>query len=296
MREEVRHYRGRIAVAFACMIVVAAATAAYAYMMEPVLNEVFDKKNRMMLFVLPVVVVLIFAIKGAAGYGQVVLMNNVGQRIIADVQSRLFAHLMRADLAFFHDTPTGALISRLTNDVNLLRAAVSTGLTGIVKESLTVVFLVGVMFYQDWLLALIASCVFPLAILPVVWIGRRMRAVSASTQARMGRFTSLLDETFQGARHVKAYGMEDHEIRRARSIIEELFRLISRALRVRAASTPIMENLGGIAIAVVIFYGGWQVIAGATTTGAFLSMARAIAMRWRWPPDSLTPRSPTTVS
>ena len=281
VREAVLQYLGPILLAVVCMVITAAATAAYAYMMEPVLNEVFDRKNGAMLVVLPAIVVLIFVVKGCAGYGQVVLMNHVGQRIIADMQTRMFAHLMRADLAFFHGTPTGTLISRFTNDVTLLRAAVSTALTGIVKESLTVVFLVGVMFYQDWFLALVASFVFPVAILPVVKIGRRMRKVSAATQARMGRFTALLEETFQGARHVKAYGMESHEIGRAREVVEDLFRLICKALRVRALSTPIMENLGGIAIAVVIFYGGSKVIAGTTTTGAFFSFITALLLAYQ---------------
>ena len=122
--------------------------------------------------------IAIFVVKGAANYGQSVLMNQVGQRIIADLQTRMFGHLMRADLAFYHDTATGTLISRFTNDVNLLRAAVSTALTGIVKELLTLVFLVGVMVYQDWTLALIACVIFPIAILPVVKIGKRMRKLA----------------------------------------------------------------------------------------------------------------------
>ena len=264
-----------------CMVVVAAATAGYAYMMEPVLNEVFANKNRDMLMVLPLIVVAIFVVKGAANYGQSVMMNQVGQRIIADLQTRMFGHLMRADLAFYHDTATGTLISRSTNDVNLLRAAVSTALTGIVKELLTLVFLVGVMIYQDWALALIACVIFPVAILPVVKIGKRMRRVSARTQTHMGNFTALLDETFQGARHVKAYGMEAYETNRAKAVVEELYKLVLKAVRARALASPIMENLGGVAIAVVIFYGGWQVIDGATTTGAFFSFITALLLAYQ---------------
>ncbi len=281
VRDEVRPHVRRLALAAACMIVVAAATAAYAYMMEPVLNEVFANKNRDMLVALPLIVIAIFAVKGFANYGQAVLMNQIGQRIIADLQTRMFAHLMRADLAFYHDTATGTLISRFTNDVNLLRAAVSTALTGIVKELLTLVFLVGVMIYQDWALALIACVIFPVAILPVVKIGKRMRKVSARTQTHVGRFTALLNETFQGARHVKAYGMEAYETGRAKAVVEELYKLILKAVRARALASPIMENLGGIAIAVVIFYGGWQVIDGATTTGAFFSFITALLLAYQ---------------
>lgn len=281
MREHVRRHVGRLILALVCMAIAAAATAAYAWLMEPVLNEVFLNKDRAMLEVLSVAVIAIFLVKGAATYGQVVLMNTMGQRIIADIQMRMFAHLMRADLAFFHDNATGNLISRFTNDVNLLRTAVSTALTGFGRDSLAVAFLVGVMFYQEWLLALVACFAFPLAIFPIVVIGRRMRRVSTRVQTEMGRLTTLLSETFQGARHVKAYGMEAYETGRAAALVENLFRLVSRGLRVRAASTPIMETLGGFAIAAVILYGGYKVIAGATTAGAFFSFITALLLAYR---------------
>ena len=192
----------------------------------------------------------------------------------------IFCVCRDADLAFFHATSTGKLISRFTNDVNMLRQVVSTALTGIGKDTLTVIFLVAVMFYQDWLLALIASVVFPIAILPIIRIGRRMRKVSASTQTQMGQFTTLLDETFRGSRHVKAYGMEDYETARAGSVIETLFGLIYKAARVRSASHPIMETLGGMAILLVILYGGSKVIGGATTTGELFSFITALLLAY----------------
>ncbi|MFQ5784754.1 MAG: ABC transporter ATP-binding protein [Alphaproteobacteria bacterium] len=280
VREEVRPHFARLALAGVLMAVAAAATAATAWLMEPVLDEVFARRDGDMLLLMPLLVVAVFVVKGSAGYGQTVLMNTVGQRIIAGVQTRLYAHLMRADLAFFQDTATGTLIARFTNDANLLRTAVSTGITGIVKEPLTIVGLVGVMFYQDWRLAAAAFFAFPLAVLPVVGIGRRLRRVSARTQTQVGRLTTRLDESFRGARHVKAYGMEDYESARATEEIEALFRLICKALRVRAASTPIMETLGGLAIAVVIYYGGSRVIAGTTTTGAFFSFITALLLAY----------------
>src|SRR5262249_37148829 len=153
-------------------------------------------------------VLITFAIKGASTYGQAVAMTAVGQRILAGLQNEMFAHLMKADLALFHDTSTGRLVSGFTNDVHLLPYRVPHALTGIGKDTLTVIALGAVMFYQDWLLALVSSVVFPVAVLPIVRIGRRMRKVSNTTQQQLGAFTTLLSETFQGARHVKAYGME----------------------------------------------------------------------------------------
>jgi len=281
LRENVRPYFGRLAAAALCMALVAGATAMNAWLMEPMLDQVFVEKNREMLYLIPAVVVGVALVKGFSTYGQAVLMMGVGQRIIADLQEAMFAHLMRADLAFFNKTSTGQLISRFTNDVAMLRAAVSTALTGIVKDFLTLIALVGVMFYQNWSLALIAFVAFPIAVLPIARIGRRIRRVSVDTQAEFAEFTTLLDDTFLGARHVRAYGMEDHETGRAADLIKRIYKLIMKSTRVRSVAHPLMEALGGVAVAVIVLYGGSQVIAGTTTPGTFFSFVSALLMAYQ---------------
>ena len=263
------------------MVLAAGATAALAYLMEPVLDEIFLEKDRTLLIVVPVAVIGITLIRGVATYGQAVLMAFVGQRVIADLQSRVFAHILRFDLAFFQDTASGRLVSRLTNDVNMMRNAVSNALTGMVKDSLTLLFLVGVMFEKDWKLALIACVVFPIAIYPIAKLGRRMRKVSTSALNELGLFTARLNEAFQGARHVKAYNREDFEAERTDRLIESVFRLIFKSHRVRAVASPLMETLGGIFVAVLILYGGWQVIEGALTPGAFFAFVTAMLLAYR---------------
>ena len=279
--ESVRLHLGRLLLAVFCMGIVAATTAANAWLLEPVLDQIFVEKNETLLWVMPAAVFAIALVKGIATYAQAVLMAFVGQRIITDMQVRMFGHLMRADLAFFHGTSTGRLISRFTNDVTMLRAAVSTALTGIAKDALTLVFLVALMFYQQWDLALIAFVAFPAAVIPIARIGQRIRGVSTNTQVQMGHFTTLLDETFQGARHVRAYGMEDYETGRAQRLAENLFRLVMKATRVRSISHPVMESLGGVAVAIIILYGGIQVIGGATTPGTFFSFIAALIMAYQ---------------
>jgi subfamily B ATP-binding cassette protein MsbA len=220
-------------------------------------------------------------LKGVAAYGQAVLMTTIGQRIVADIQRGLFARLMRADLTYFHANPTGTLISRFINDANLLRATATNVLAGIGKEALTAIFLVALMFYQDWVLALISIAVFPFAVRPLTNIGRRMRRVSANTQVEVGQFTTLLDQVFQGARHVKAYGMEEYEQNRAGAVIERLYRLVERAQRVRSIASPLMETLGSLAVAAVILYGGHQVVAGTRTPGTFFSFITALLLAYQ---------------
>jgi subfamily B ATP-binding cassette protein MsbA len=281
VRDFLRPYGGRMALALLCMGLMAAATAGNAWLMEPTLDRVFVGHDERLLVVISVAVIALAVIKGFAGYWQSVLMTTVGQRVVADIQLALFARLMRADLAYFHANPTGSLISRFTNDANMLRAATTTVLAGIGKEAVTAVFLVALMFYQDWVLALVAFFAFPLAIRPIVSIGRRMRRVSANTQSELGQFTTLLDQTFQGARHVKAYGMEGYETNRAQRIIESLYHLVERAQRIRSVASPLMETLGGIAVALVILYGGHQVITEARSPGAFFSFITALLLAYQ---------------
>ena len=263
------------------MMIVAATTAANAWLMEPALDDIFINKNRQLLYLLPIAVVVLAVTKGGAGYLESVLMEFVGQRIVANLQTGMYAQLMRADLAFFSDTSTGKLISRFINDANLLRYSVVRSLTGLAKDFLTLTFLVALMFHQELFLALIAFVIFPTAIYPILLIGQRIRRVSADTQAQMAQFTTLLDETFQGARVVKAYGMERYETGRAQLLVEKIFRLFWKAARVRSVSRPLMETLGGIAAAAVILYGGSQVIAGVTTPGTFFSFLVAMLLAYQ---------------
>ena len=280
MRDHIRPHVGMILVALVFMALTAAATAALAKLMEPVLDRVFQAKDADALKTIGLAVFGVFVVKGLATYGQAVAMSRVGLRIVAEMQQRLFAHLIGADLAYFHRHTVGELITRLTGDIGSLRMAVSNTLTSIGKDALTLIFLVGLMFYQDWALACIAFFAFPTAILPIAKIGRRMRKVSAQSSVEVARFTTLIDEAFRGVRVVKSHVMEAHEIARARRATEELFRLSFKATRVRSGAHPIMETLGGIAIVVVILYGGWQVVEGQRTTGAFFSFVTALLLAY----------------
>ena len=280
LKESVRPYLKWIGFALVGMVFVAGATAAMAWLMKPVINDVFVAKNKEFLLPISIAVLVTFAIKGFANYAQSVIMHYVGQRIITDTQHRLYGHLTRMDLGFFHQTPTGSLISRFTVDINMMRAAVSNALTGIGKDFLTLIFLVGVMFIQDRYLAVIAFVVFPVAILPIVKLGQRIRKVTVSTQEEIGQFTTLLEQTIQGARVVKAYRMEEYEKGRFRKIAERVFQLVFKSARIRSMASPIMETLGGVAVALVIFYGGFRVIEESMNPGAFFSFITALLLAY----------------
>jgi len=280
-RDYVRYHKGAILLAVVCMVIVAAAAGGQARLIEPALDKVLVTGDEQLVWLIPLAFLAISIVKGFGSYGQTVLMNRVGLRVVTTLQSQMFDRIVRADLAFLQGDATGKLISRFTNDVNFLREAVIKTVTGSVRDLLTVVVLVGVMFYTHWVLATMAFVVFPVSVFPIVYLGRRLRRVSAETQVELGILTALLDDVFKGARQVKAYGMEDHEQRRADGMFESIYRFILKAARVRARSYPIMETLGGLAIAAVLFYGGYQVLHGETTVGKLIAFLTALVMAFQ---------------
>jgi subfamily B ATP-binding cassette protein MsbA len=273
---------GKLTVAMLAMAVVALTTAAYARIMQPLTDLVFVERDPTDMILVPLAFLAIAVIKGLATYIQSYLMGVFGQRIIADVQNSLFAHLIRADIAFFHATATGGLISSFLNDANLLREALNKALTGIAKDSLTLIFLVGVLFWTDWKLAFVATVVLPLAILPIRTFGKRTRKASTQNQERTGEFSSLLGEAFAGARHIKAYGMEAHETERARQANERRLAAMFKVIRARAASAPTVEALGGLAAAAVVFYAaGFGDVQNRMTAGEFFTFITALGLAYQ---------------
>ena len=280
IRENVSQYKGSLALAIFFMIVVAGATAMSALLMKPVINDIFIEQNRDMLVFIGGAIFLTFLVKGLANYAQTVLMSFVGLRIVADCQKTLFAHLGNMDLVFFKKHQSGTLISRFTVDIQILRGAVSNALTSLGKDLMSLIFLVAVMVKQDPGLSVIALVIFPIAIYPLIRIGKRMRKVVGNTQQEIGLMTSLLGQTFQGIRMVKAYSMQAYEMTRIGNIIERIFKLNMKAARTQALSSPLMETLGGIAITLVIIYGGYSVMENKTDPGSFFSFITALLMAY----------------
>jgi len=261
-----------------CMLVVGATTSALAFLVKPALDEIFLKKNSDMLMWIPVAVIVIYLTKGVCNYTQTILMSFIGQRVIADLRNNLYRRMQMQSLSFFTKNPTGILMSRITSDVGYVQGAVSEAVTSLLKDSFTLICLVFVIFYRDWQLAIIAMFVFPLTIYPIAKFGGKMRNIATRTQVTMGSLTTLLQETISGTRIVKAFSMEEYESRRFAKENEHLFKLAMKSVSVSAVSSPFMEFLGGIGIAAIVFYGGYQVIKGISTPGTFFSFLTALIM------------------
>jgi len=281
VRDQLWPQRKRILLTFLCMVLVAGTSAGMIYLLKDVVDQVLISRDREMLYLLPGAIIGLALISGIAGYFEAVNMEVIGHRMVANLQSAMYRGIIRADLQFFHDNSVGNLIARFINDANLLRYSMAKALTGLVKDSLLVIFLLAILVVHNWSLAFLTIFVFPLALYPIVRIGKRMRKISRNTQVETGDLTTLLDETFQGARHVKAYTMEERESERASEAIERVFSLTRKAARVQAISRPLMETLGGIALACAILYGGLLVIEGTMTTGELASFMAALLAAYK---------------
>jgi subfamily B ATP-binding cassette protein MsbA len=280
LRDYMRRHTWRVVIAFLFMGTAAAAMVVMASFLKPIIDGALRGGTMTQLYWLALSIIVVFAVKAVCSYTGDMLMQYIGHRTVADIQSAMFARLMRADLDFFHNTAAGQLIANFLSDAAKLRTVFSDTFTGIGRDSLAVLGLVGYMFYTDWILACVGFFIFPLAVWPVARLGRKMRKVSAHTQSETAQFTILLDEGFTGVRHVKAYGMERYESTRADTVVNRLFKLNFRAARVRTASEPILEFLAGLAIVAVLLYGGWQVLHGGRTPGTFFAFIGALLLAY----------------
>jgi len=271
-------YSTRLGIAMVCMVILAACTAGMAWLLQPALDQALSGKSPEYVYMIPLGVILLYLVKGSAYFGQSYLMGWIGQRVIYDLRDQIYTVLSNQSLSFFAHRKTGEVLTRISYDVTLVQSAVSTSVTALMRDTMSIIFLVAVVFYQDWLLALIVIAVFPVVVYPILRFGRKMRSASYDGQVVMGKMSSLVEETVGGIRVVKAFGMENYERRRFRDLIGEFMHHQMQVLRVNAMSFPVMELVAGFGIAGVLYYGGLRVASGEATAGTLMSFLAATLM------------------
>lgn len=268
----VRPYAATVVVIILLMTAEAALTGGLAYLLGPVIDEVFIKRDQTMAYVLPAVLFGVMALKAAISYVSGVSLAQVGQGAVSDLQVAMFAKVTRYDLARLNAMHSGQFAARFLNDAMLIRESVTRTTTGLVRDTLTVVALIVVMFIQDWPLALVLCSVLPLTALYTLSLGRKTNKASARGMESTGDLATHLSETLDGRRVVKAYRMEDHAIARASAIVTERMKHWMKAATARAAATPSAEVLAGAGIAAVILYAALREMPIANFTSFLASM------------------------
>ncbi len=271
-------YWGRIAIAMLLALIISGLEGATAWLVKPLLDDVFLRKDLVMLQVLPFALIGVFFLKEASRYIQSCLMAQVGQRIVMRLREQVYEHLLGMSLGFFNSRATGELMSRLTNDVNRLARISSQAPALAIRQVFTFVVLLGVVFTREWRLASIAVLVFPVIGWILVRIGKRLQAINKSGQEKIAELNVVIQETFTGTKIVKAFGREEHERQRFRRANRRLYDLLMRDVRVDEITSPLMEFIGALGIGAALWYGGYRVIQGETTPGTFFSFLAGLMM------------------
>lgn len=271
----VKPYWRKILFAALFAIGVSLLTALYAWLVRPVLDGIFINKNEKFLLLVPIAILGTSFLKGVCSYGQSYLMHYVGNRVVMDIRSKVYYHILQMPLGFHNKTASGQLMSNVINDVSVLQSMLSVGIKDLFQQSLTIVALVGVLIFQNWKLAFFALIVLPFAYYPLVRFGKKLRDVSKSGQEKIADLTMVLQETLTGIRLIKAFGTEEREKSRFDDKSFLFFRNVMKRVQIMETTSPMMEFFGGIGIAFIIWYGGLQVIQGVTTPGTFFSFMTA---------------------
>lgn len=281
LQEHVRPHLPKLMFAFVFMAIIAATTGITAWLFDPAIKKIFIEKDKAMLITIPIAIIIVMLTKCLAVYGQVFLMTAVGQKVIADTQIKMFKNITYSDLARLHDIHSGKIISNFLYDVAKLETAVSDGLTHLVRDGLTLLCLIGVMYYQDWQLALIATLVFPFVAILAKKFGKRMRKASKQGQEETGNLATFLSEVLDGTRVIKVYQQEQSEIERVIKTIYRRMELLLKAARTRALSSPIAEFIAGFGIAGSIYYAGSKGISGEMELNQFVSFLTAMMLSYQ---------------
>ena len=271
-------YLPRLIGALLLMALVAGTASAYPLLTKYIFNALADGRAAEIIWLAPPVIFVFALVKGLALFAQTVMVNALALRVSTDLQKDMAKNMIEADLQTISGEPAGVFMSRIINDLNLVREAFVRLANNLVRDSLTVIVLVGAMFWLDWLMAFVVLAVYPLAMQPIIRIGNRQRKASGNLQTHMEDVTSLLAETLQGTRMVKAYQLEEQEIGRTRVAFDGLYQRLVGLLTGRAKIDPILEIVGGVAVGGVVALASWRVARGDMQVGDVIAFITTLIL------------------
>jgi subfamily B ATP-binding cassette protein MsbA len=277
--EHIRQHWGQLLLVLVLTAIMAGLSALYPLVIKHAM-DMFQAHDQRILYQIPALVIVVTSAKSAAQYGQTVLLQRLVLLVIRELQERMFAHLVQADLSRLERESPAALSTRFTTDATTVREAMIRAINAL-GDAVTVVSLAAGMVYLDWEFSLIAVALYPLAAVPIQRVGKRVRRASGGMQERMGETASLLTESFAQARTVRAYRLEGAEQKRADAAFNNLFLALAKMTRNRARVEPFLEMLGGVAVALVLGFAGWRTANGGSSLGNFTGFVSALLLASR---------------
>ena len=273
-------YKWIIALSMVASLGVAASDALIAYLVKPFVDDLIIAGDVGLAQLVPFLVVGLATFKGLSRYVQSYNIRTAGQLAIQDIRNEVFGHSLRLPMRFFTSNPSGSLMSRILNDVNVMQSALADILVTMLRESLTLVALTGYAFYADWKMALMAFVVIPATIWPAAALGRKIKKFSRRGQDAMGILTGVLEQSYSGIKVIKAFAKEEREKQKFVQENNRFFNFIRKTFRYSAASAPVMEIMTSFGVAAVLWYGLDRVAAGAITKGELFSILAAILLMY----------------
>ena len=280
-KTQVKRYIPELSLTFLFIILTSLTTAATAWLLDPAIKEIFENKNMKMLYIIPIAIILTFIIKAFAIYGTRIVTIKVGIKIIKNIQTLMAKKFLLSDISHITKKHSGRYLSNFTNDTGVLFGVLTGAVVTLFKESFTLIALLGLMFYHDWQLSLLAIIMIPIAAISSKNLGKKMgKKVSISLEAS-DKFMKFLSEIIKGSWLIKIYQKEEEELKRISMIIDERFKAIRKVEQTRLGAGPIMEVISAIAIAVVVFFAGYRSMQGAITLGEFVSFLAALMLAYQ---------------
>ncbi len=273
-----RPYWGRILIAAITSGFVGSLDGAFAYLVGPVMQSAF--KDMRIFAVLPLGIVVLFSFRGFCRYVNDYFIRTAGQLAIQDVRNEIYRKNLRLELRFFNRHQTGGLMSRVLNDVNMMQDGVANIVTGIFRDGFSAVTLLGVLFYRNWQLAIVSLVVIPATVYPAQKIGRRIKKISQEIQGRIEVIAIILQETFSGIKVIKAFGLEEREVANFFKKNSDFYYYMRKSIKYESLSTPLMEFITSLGIAVVVWIGGYNVMHGKMTSADFVSFVAAMVIAY----------------
>ena len=280
-KSQVKKYIPELFLAFIFIILTSITTAITAWLLDPAIKEIFENKNNKMLYIIPVAIVFTFVLKAFSIYGTRIVTIKVGIKIIKNIQTLMAQKFLLSDISHITKKHSGKYLSNFTNDTNILFLVLTGVVVTLFKETFTLIALLGLMFYQDWQLSLLAILMIPIAVLSSKNIGKKMgKKVLISLEAS-DKFMKFLSEIIKGSWLIKIYQKEEEELKKISMIIDEKFKAIRKVEQTRLGAGPIMEIISSIAIAIVVFFAGYRSLQGAITLGEFVSFLAALMLAYQ---------------
>lgn len=275
-----KDYIPQFIIAIVGMFLASGGTSATAYLVQPVLDDIFVEKNEKMLYLLPYAIIAVYLLKEIGRYAQGYFTAYIGQDIVRRFRNSLLDKMLMLDLDFFHKFRTGELISRNINDIERIRNVVSNMIPEMLRESITIIGLMGVVIYRSAHLSFFALIIMPLAIYPLSRLAKKMKKISFKSQEKTSDITSRLSEIFNNIEIIKANNAQSYESKNFKKLNLNFFNLNMKAVKVSQLASPIMEILGSIGVAAVIMIGGKEVIDGNMSAGSFVSFLAALTLMY----------------